>query len=282
MTSPSKTRSILVTGASSGIGAYVARKLINEGWHVIATARTAADIQKLEQDGLTALHLDYSAPESIADCAAKAQELAGGTLYGLFNNGGYALPGAVEDIPVDALRAQFETNVFGYLDLTQRILPAMIARGEGRIIIHSSVLGFAPMRWSGAYNASKYALEGLFLTMRNEVLGTGVHISLLQTGPVASDIGKNSVAHYERWLEGKPTRHQSTYDARLAELKSPSSDGMGIFRKGPDAVHKRVVRALTAKHPKPRYFITPPTYLVGALQRLLTSRAFNKAMRGNR
>ncbi|MEO0635453.1 MAG: SDR family NAD(P)-dependent oxidoreductase [Pseudomonadota bacterium] len=268
-------RAVLVTGTSSGIGAYVARQLAAEGWRVIATARTPDDIARLEADGLEALHLDYADPASIAACADEVVARTDGKLYGLFNNGGYAQPGAVEDLPVDALRAQFEANVFGYLDLTNRLLPAMLARGEGRIIIHSSVLGFSPMRWSGAYNASKFALEGLFLSMRNEVKGSGVHISLLQTGPVTSDIGQNSMIHYERWLQGKPTRHEEVYESRLKELNAPSDAGIGRFRKEPDAVHKRVVWALTSDKPKPRYFITYPTYLMGALQRLLTSQAFS-------
>ncbi|MEN0087638.1 MAG: SDR family NAD(P)-dependent oxidoreductase [Pseudomonadota bacterium] len=268
-------RAVLVTGTSSGIGAYVARQLSAEGWRVIATARTQEDLDALAADGLEGLHLDYADPVSIAACAEEVATRTDGQLYGLFNNGGYAQPGAVVDLPVDALRAQFETNVFGYLDLTNRLLPAMLRRGEGRIIIHSSVLGFSPMRWSGAYNASKFALEGLFLTMRNEIKSSGVHISLLQTGPVTSKIGENSMQHYHRWLEGKPTRHEDMYQTRLKELNAPSDAGIGRFRKEPDAVHARVVRALTEKSPKPRYFITQPTYLMGGLQRVLTSRAFS-------
>lgn len=268
-------RAVLVTGTSTGIGAYVARQLAVEGWRVIATARTTKDLDALAADGLEGLHLDYADPASIAACADEVIARTDGQLYGLFNNGGYAQPGAVEDLPVDALRAQFETNVFGYLDLTNRLLPAMLDRGEGRIIIHSSVLGFSPMRWSGAYNASKFALEGLFLSMRNELKGTGVHISLLQTGPVTSEIGTNSMIHYHRWIEGRPTRHEDMYQARLKELDTPSDAGIGRFRKEPDAVHARVVRALTEDKPKPRYFITLPTYLMGALQRILTSRAFS-------
>lgn len=268
-------RAVLVTGTSSGIGAYVARQLAKEGWRVIATARNQKDLDILSADGLEALHLDYSDAASIAACADEVLARTNGQLYGLFHNGGYAQPGAVEDLPVDALRAQFETNVFGYLDLTNRLLPAMLARGEGRVIIHSSVLGFSPMRWSGAYNASKFALEGLFLTMRNEVKGSGVHLSLLQTGPVTSKIGKNSMTHYRRWIEGRPTRHEAMYQKRLSELNAPSDAGIGRFRREPDAVHARVVRALTEAKPKPRYFITYPTYLMGALQRILTSRAFS-------
>ncbi|MEO0393952.1 MAG: SDR family NAD(P)-dependent oxidoreductase [Pseudomonadota bacterium] len=266
---------MLVTGTSSGIGFYVARQLADEGWRVIATARTQQDMDALAKDGLEALHLDYADPASITACADEVLAMTDGQLYGLFHNGGYAQPGAVEDLPVDALRAQFETNVFGYLDLTNRLLPAMLERSEGRIIVHSSVLGFSPMRWSGAYNASKYALEGLFLTMRNEVKGSGVHISLLQTGPVTSKIGENSMAHYHRWIEGRPTRHETMYQTRLNELNAPSNAGIGRFRREPDAVHARVVRALTSDNPKPRYFITYPTYLMGTLQRVLTSRAFS-------
>ena len=269
-----KAKSVLVTGCSTGIGAYCARQLHAEGWQVFATARKPEDIEQLRQDGVEAFYLNYAEPESIAALADTIIERTNGTLYGLFNNGGYAQPGAVEDLPVDALRAQFEANVFGYLDLTNRLVPHMIARGEGRIIIHSSVLGFTPMRWSGAYNASKFALEGLYGSMSGELRDTGVKVSLLETGPVESKIGENSLLHYQKWLEGKESRHTALYEERLAEMAKPSDSGIGKFRKGPDAVYKRVNHALTSPKPKPRYFITMPTYGMGIAQRILTSKAF--------
>ncbi len=169
-----KKRTILVTGCSSGIGAYCAEALKRDGWRVLATARKPDDIERLRASGFETFHLDYRDPVSIKRLVDSVLEATGGTLYALFNNGGYAQPGAVEDVPMDALREQFETNFFGWHDLTRRILPVMRAQGHGRIVFNSSILGIVPQKWRGAYNASKHALEGLMLTMRMELEGSGI------------------------------------------------------------------------------------------------------------
>lgn len=158
-------RVILVTGCSSGIGAWCARALRNQGWRVIASARNEQDIQTLRSDGLEALYLDYSQPESIEAFFRTSMTLTGGRCDALFNNGAYSQVGAVEDLPVEALRAQFEANFFGWHDLTRRVIPIMRAQGYGRIVQCSSILGLVPYRWRGAYNASKHALEGLTMVL---------------------------------------------------------------------------------------------------------------------
>jgi len=159
-------KSIVVTGCSSGIGYCCAKGLKERGWDVIATARKDEDIARLKSEGLETIYLDYAEPASIAVAADRIEELTGGKLYGLFNNGAYGQQGAVEDLPVDALRIQLESNVIGWHDLTCRLLPLMRANGAGRIVQNSSVLGLIALKWRGAYNASKFALEGLSSTLR--------------------------------------------------------------------------------------------------------------------
>ncbi|RVC09630.1 SDR family NAD(P)-dependent oxidoreductase, partial [Mesorhizobium sp. M7A.F.Ca.CA.002.15.2.1] len=188
-----KLRSIIITGASSGIGAYCARALKAEGWRVFATARKPQDIAALEADGIEAFYLDYCEPDSIAALVTAVLDRTGGRLDALFNNGAYAQPGAVEDLPVAALKQQFEANFFGWHDLTRRLVPVMRRQGQGRIVHCSSILGLVPVRFRGAYSASKHALEALMLCQRQELAGSGVHVSLIEPGPVKSKIASNGL-----------------------------------------------------------------------------------------
>ncbi len=188
-------RSIIVTGCSSGIGAYCARALHEGGWRVFATARKDADIAALKAAGIEASYMDYAEPDSIAAFAGSVLGETGGRLDALFNNGAYAQPGAVEDLPVVALRAQFEANFFGWHDLTRRVIPVMRAQGHGRIVHCSSILGLLPMKWRGAYVASKFALEGLMLAQRMELEGSGIHVSLIEPGPIQSHFDYNAALH---------------------------------------------------------------------------------------
>ena len=189
-------RTIIVTGASSGIGAHCARALKAEGWRVFATARKPEDIAALEADGLEAFYLDYREPDSIAKLVADVLERSGGKLDALFNNGAYSQPGAVEDLSVAALREQFEANFFGWHDLTRRVVPVMRAQGHGRIVHCSSILAITPIKYRGAYVASKHALGGLMMCLRAELLGSGIHVSLIEPGPVKSKIATNALAWF--------------------------------------------------------------------------------------
>ena len=159
-------KSILITGCSTGIGYTCAHALQKRGFHVIASCRHPQDVQRLQDEGLTCIQLNLSNQESIEQAAQLAIELAPNGLYGLFNNGAYGQAGALEDLPTQGLREQFETNFFGWHHLVCQILPHMRERGEGRIVQNSSVLGFAAMKYRGAYNASKFALEGWTDTLR--------------------------------------------------------------------------------------------------------------------
>jgi NAD(P)-dependent dehydrogenase (short-subunit alcohol dehydrogenase family) len=266
------SRTIIVTGASSGIGAHCARALKAEGWRVFATARKAEDLAALDADGIEALYLDYTEPTSIAALADTVLERTGGTLDALFNNGAYAQAGAVEDLTVATLRAQFEANFFGWHDLTRRIVPAMRRQGHGRIVNCSSILGLVPVRFRGAYAASKHALEGLSLCLRAELAGSGVHVSLIEPGPVASRIASNGLPHFENNIDVEGSVHREAYQAQLARLR-----GGGVksrLKLGPDAVHAVLRHALTSPRPKPHYVVTLPARAGVLLKRLLPASIF--------
>lgn len=262
-------RSILITGCSSGIGLAAAKMLKVRGWRVFATARCETDIAMLAGEGFEALYLDYTDAASIATVADTVLEATGGKLFALFNNGAYGQPGAVEDLPTDVLRAQFEANVFGWHELTRRLIPAMLAQGRGRIVQCSSVLGLVALKYRGAYIASKFALEGLTDTLRLELRGTGVTVSLIEPGPIDTKFSAHAVAAFERNIDAKASRHASVYARRMAQLKR---GGSTQFKLPPEAVVKKLIHALEARAPKPRYYVTIPTYIMGCVRRLLPGR----------
>ncbi|MEW7976412.1 MAG: SDR family oxidoreductase [Candidatus Sedimenticola endophacoides] len=270
-------RPILITGCSSGIGLCVARGLRERGYPVLATARNPEDLEMLEREGLHAIELELADPASVDRAADQALRLGGGTIYGLFNNGAYGQPGAVEDLPREVLRAQFETNLFGWHQLTCRLLPAMRARGEGRIIQNSSVLGFAALRYRGAYNASKYALEGLSDTLRLELHGSGIFVSLVEPGPIESRFRKNAYRMWKRHIDAAHSPHREAYRAMVQRL---TQEGAAVpFTLPPEAVLAKVTHVLESRRPRPRYYVTFPTYLFGYLKRLLTTRALDRLLR---
>jgi NAD(P)-dependent dehydrogenase (short-subunit alcohol dehydrogenase family) len=260
-------RTVIVTGASSGIGAYCARALKAEGWRVFATARKPDDIAALEADGLEAFYLDYREPQSIAALVDAVLERTGGTLDALFNNGAYAQPGAVEDLPVAALREQFEANFFGWHDLTRRIVPVMRRQGHGRLIHCSSILGLAPVRFRGAYSASKHAIEGLMLCMRQELEGSGIHLSLIEPGPVTSKIASNGLAWFLKNIDIENSVHRADYQAQLARLRAGGS--VSKLKPGPEIVHAALRHALLSQRPRPHYVVTVPARIGVALKRIL-------------
>ena len=208
-------KSILITGCSSGIGHDAALGLQQAGWRVFATCRAETDCERLRGEGLESFRLDYTDEASMAAALAEALARTGGTLDALFNNGAYGIPGAVEDLPTQALREIFETNLFGYHELTRRVVPVMRAQGHGRIVNCSSVLGFVGMRWRGAYVATKYALEGLTDVLRLEMADTQVKVILIEPGPITSLIRENSIAHFERWIDWRASPHADRYRASL-------------------------------------------------------------------
>ena len=267
-------RSILITGCSSGIGLDAARGLKARGWRVFATCRQEVDCARLRGEGLESFRLDYADEDSIAAAVEEAKTRTGGTLDALFNNGAFACPGAVEDLPRGALREIFEVNLFGYHDLARRVIPIMRAQNAGRIVNCSSVLGLVGMTWRGAYVATKFAMEGLTDVMRIEMKGTGIEVILIEPGPIATKIRENAVPHFEKWIDWEHSARRDQYVSLRGRLydKKVKKD---TFELGPEAVTAKLIHALEAKRPKARYYVTTPTYLMGFARRLLPSRALD-------
>ena len=272
-------RSVLITGCSSGIGLASALEMKARGWRVFAMARKPEDIARLKDDhGVEAVYLDYAEPESIAAAATRVLEVTDGTLSALFNNGAYGQPGAVEDVTPDVLRAQFEANVIGWHDLTRRVIPAMRARGHGRIVFCSSVLGLIAAPYRGAYCASKFAVEALADALRMELAGTGIDVSLIEPGPIATRFVEHAIEAYRRNIDMAGSPHREVYRTRIASMEQ---GGKQSFKLGPEAVAAKLVHALEAKRPKARYYVTFPTYAAAFLRRLLPTRALDAVAASN-
>ncbi|AXK40404.1 SDR family oxidoreductase [Crenobacter cavernae] len=265
-----KEKTILITGCSSGIGLATAEGLKADGWRVFASARRPEDVQKLAEAGFDAVRLDVDDSVSIAEALDTVLKATGGRLDALFNNAGYGQPGAAEDLPRAALRAQFETNLFGAWELTQKVLPVMRAQGHGRILFNSSVLGFAAMKWRGAYNASKYAMEGLCDTLRLELSGSGIHVSLIEPGPIESRFRTNALAKFLEYVDIDASVHRDSYQKQLARLKKEGH--AAPFTLPASAVCDAARRALKARMPAARYRVTTPTKVFWYLKRLLPTR----------
>jgi NAD(P)-dependent dehydrogenase (short-subunit alcohol dehydrogenase family) len=266
-------RSILITGCSSGIGLASAREMKARGWRVFATARKPEDLARLRDEiAVESLYLDYAEPASIDEAAKHVLAATEGRLTALFNNGGYGQLGAVEDLTPDVLRAQFEANVFGWHDLNRRVIPSMRARGEGRIVFCSSMLGLVAGPYRGAYCASKFAIEALADTLRMELAATGIKIVLIEPGPIASRFLEHALQAYRRNIDLEGSPHREIYRARIARMEAGGSQ---TFKLGPEAVAAKLVKALESRTPKPRYYVTVPTYVAAFLRRLLPTRALD-------
>ncbi|MFV2059239.1 MAG: SDR family oxidoreductase [Gammaproteobacteria bacterium] len=263
-------KTILITGCSSGIGICVANGLKDRGHHVIATARRKEDVTRLQLNGFDAYHLDLRDSLSIQNAVKETLYCTKGRLDVLFNNGAYGQAGAVEDLSRDALREQFETNLFGWHELTNLILPVMRKQGHGRIIQNSSVLGFVSLPYRGAYNASKYALEGLSDTLRQELRGSNIHLSLIEPGPIKSKFRENALNAFNRHIDVDKSAHKIKYKILLERLGKKGS--ASVFTLTPEAVLKKVIHAIEHPKPKIRYYVTFPTYLFGFLKRVLSQR----------
>lgn len=266
-------RTILITGCSSGIGYDAAHGLRARGWRVFAACRKETDCDRLRAEGFDSPLIDYEDEASIASGLAQVLEATGGRLDALFNNGAYAIPGPIEDVPTDALRTIFQANLIGWHDLTRQVIPIMRTQGHGRIVQCSSVLGLVAMKWRGAYVATKFALEGLSDAMRLELADTGIQVSILDPGPIETMFRKNAIAQFEKWIDWENSVRVEEYrDSLLDQLYKGSS-------KGPQwpaaAVTQKLVRALEAPRAKARYYVTTPTYVMGALRRILPTRALD-------
>ena len=260
-------KSILITGCSSGIGLDAAQGLKARGWRVFATCRQEGDCARLQAEGLESFRLDYADEASISAAVATVLERTGGRLDALFNNGAFACPGAVEDLPRGALREIFEVNLFGYHDLARQVIPVMRAQGHGRIINCSSVLGLVAMKWRGAYVATKFAMEGLTDVMRIEMADTGIKVILIEPGPIGTRIRENAIPHFERWIDWENSARRDQYVALRDRLYKDS--GPDRFQLPASAVTAKLIHALESPRPAPRYFVTTPTYLMNIARRIL-------------
>jgi NAD(P)-dependent dehydrogenase (short-subunit alcohol dehydrogenase family) len=264
------TQSILITGCSSGIGLHAALTLSARGYQVFATARKPQDVAALQDKGLSAYLLDLTSTESITQTLAKVLEQTGGQLDFLFNNGAYGQPGALEDLPTQALKAQFESNVFGWHELTKQVIPVMRQQGHGRIIQCSSVLGFVSMAYRGAYNASKYAIEGLTDTLRLELKSANIAVILLQPGPINTQFRANALTAFQDNIAIDTSVHKAQYHQQIERLTSEKSNAP--FTLEPIDVTQALIHALESKRPKLRYRITTPTKLFAVFKRILPAR----------
>lgn len=259
-------KSILITGASSGIGLAAAVKLKARGWRVLATARKTADIERMGiAEGLEVIPLELSDPASVAACADEALGLTDGRLGALFNNGAFGQVGAVEDLPTHILRHQFEVNLFAGHELTRRILPSMRRNGAGRIVQCSSVLGLVAAPYRGAYCASKFALEALTDSLRLELVNTGIHVSLIEPGPIRTRFVETALERFQATIDIERSPHRLAYQQRLAAMEEGGADR---FKLEPSEVVFKLIHALENHRPRRRYYVTTPTYVAAALKRV--------------
>ncbi len=263
-------KSVLITGCSSGIGYATAKFLHQQGYQVISSARKQEDVNRLTSEGFESVLLDLANSQSIQEAVKQILQLTNGQLYAVFHNGAFGQPGAVEDLTRDVLRAQFETNLFGVHELTNLLIPIMRKQGYGKIIYNSSVLGFIALKYRGAYNASKFALEGLVDTLRLELQGTNIHLSLIEPGPIQSDFRQNSFLLYKKNINPAISFHRENYLAMENRLQKK---GHAMpFTLPAQAVADQVLQILKSEYPKPRYYITVPTFIFGFLKRILPTR----------
>jgi short-subunit dehydrogenase len=269
--------SILITGCSTGIGLCAAETLHKKGYRVFASARKSEDVAKFTAQGIESIQLDIDDSASIQHALNHVLEKTGGTLDALFNNAGFVQAGAVEDLSRDMMRQQFETNVFGPMELTNLVIPIMRKQGHGRIIQNTSILGIIAMAYRGCYNASKFALEGFTNTLRQELRGTPIHVSCIVPGPIHSDLRKNALHHYEKNLSAKDSTHRSVYN-KMEKYFFKLTASEKRYTLGPEAVTKKLLLALESKHPKAHYYVTFSAHLFAFLRRILPDSTLDALM----
>lgn len=265
-------RSILITGCSSGIGYDAAHTLHKRGWRVFATCRSEKDCARLLSEGLESFRLDYQDEDSIRDAVSRLLSETGGRIDALFNNGAYAIPGAVEDLSRNAIRDIFEVNLFGQIELTNLFLPTMRRQGHGRIIQNSSVLGFVATPYRGAYCATKFALEAITNSQRMEYKNSDIKFILIEPGPIKTEFRRNSAIQFEKWIDYKSADRKDFYETEVKKRLYDKPSKPDRFELLPSAVTKKLIHALEARRPKTRYMITVPTYVAHVLNRFLPTR----------
>ncbi len=257
---PILNRSVLVTGCSSGIGLATAELLRSKGWTVFPTARKVEDLDMLEAKGFTAIQLDVASSVSIEAAVDQVLFTNDGQLGAVVNNAGFGMPGAIQDLSRDAMRNQFEINLFGLQELTNRLIPVFRNQGCGRIVNISSVVGRIALPFMGIYSASKFALEAVSDAQRIELLPDSISVSIVEPGPIRTRFSTNCAGQGEKGLDAGNSRFGSAYKQYF---KKRRDGGMSEdrFRLPPEAVAKKILHALESPRPKIRYCVTIPAYL---------------------
>lgn len=273
------TESILITGCSSGIGYHCAKRLHETGYRVVASCRRQEDVDRLRSEGLFCVQLDVTDKNSIHTALEEVLKHTGGVIDVLFNNAGYGQTGAIEDLPTDALREQFETNVFGLHELTRAVIPIMLKQSKGKIVQNSSVLGLVAMKYRGAYNASKFALEGYTDTLRLELMDTNISVSLIEPGPIESKFRANALQAFNENIDMSASRHKPSYQRTIDRLSRTTSGNR--FTLSPEALMKPLQEILMSASPRPRYYVTQQTFIAGLLRRILSSKLLDRILSKN-
>ena len=268
----------VVTGASTGIGRATARMLKARGWRVFPTARSRTDLDLLRGEGFQPVELDLADPDSVEYAAKEVMELSQGMIGAVVNNAGYGQPGALEDLSRSAVRKQFETNVIGTLDFTNRFIPALRARQCGRIVLVSSVVGRVVVPFLGAYSASKFALEAIGDGLRMELGPAGISVSIVEPGPIKSCFRKRVVSEAARGLEMRNSVFAKQYAKELSEPERTYARPTDMFQKPPEAVAKKIVHALESRWPRVRYPVTGVAWFGDFAARFLPARAKDALM----
>lgn len=274
-----KTRTVLVTGCSSGIGEATAYFLRDRGWTVFPTARKAEDLEKLRNEGFDAIELDLGDSASVQQAVKLLLEKVPEGLGALVNNAGVAMPGAVEDMNRDALRRQFEVNVFGTQELTNALVPTLRKQGWGRIVTVSSIYGLIAAPMVGAYCASKFAVEALGDAQRVELTGTGISLSLIEPGPIVSAFRRNAAAAMEENVITDDVRYADSYKKEAARRKKQFKK-VDFINRPPEDVAKKIFHALESSNPRRRYVITLPAHLGHFMARFVPSALLDRVMVG--
>jgi short-subunit dehydrogenase len=269
-------QNILITGCSSGIGLQTAITLKQNNYKVYASARKDEDIQKLKELGFETFKIDVTLKDDITNALNSILE-KDKKLDAVFNNAGYGQPGAVEDISVETLKEQFETNLFGLHEVTLQTMKIFRKQGYGKIIQHSSVLGIISLKFRGAYNASKYAIEGLSDTLRQEVLGSKITISTINTGPVTSKFRENALKKFNKNIDIENSFFTNTYKKEL-KARLETTEDKAPFNLPASSVANVVLKIMQTKKPKPRYYVTKATYILGFLKRVLSTSLMDKLL----
>lgn len=270
-------KNILITGCSTGIGLQTAITLKEKGFKVYATARKKTDVQKLRNLGLISYKLDITKPKNITKVLEKILQ-EDGKLNAVFNNAGYGQPGAVEDISTNVLKEQFETNLFGLHEMTIQTMKIFRKQGFGKLIQHSSILGIISLKFRGAYNASKYAIEGLTDTLRQELINSNISVSLINTGPVTSKFRENALKKFNKNITIEGSYFEAIYKNEVKKRLESTDDTKTLFNLPASSVANVVLKIMNSEKPKPRYYVTKATYILGFAKRVLSTNLLDRLL----